>query len=258
MSPMKGPPDESLWAFVRQNLPENCVVRLVVAALLLLLTSACATRAPQAYDPGLRDHVKRIGVLTPGFSNRLDVRLRVHPGDSFGIIGVLVGGSDMDRKSERFTAAIAEDGFKYEHFFRDHVVQSLQDAGYEVVAIPVGRRYDELAFLERYPVNEARVDAYLDLYAERLGYMATAGDTPYRPSALIAVRLLEANGGRVLFEDRIAYNALGEEDEAITISGSAEFEFTDFSDLIDCCPRAIEGLKQALAATGDELARQLR
>lgn len=234
------------------------MLRWVIVAVVVSLNAACATQAPQPYDPSVRGHVKRIGVLTPGLSNQLEVRLRVHPGDSFGVIGMVFGQGEMERKSERFTAAVNEDGFRYEHYFRDRLLSSLREAGYEVVPIPIGRRYDELAFLERYPVNEARVDAYLDIYAERIGYLATAASTPYRPSLAISARLLEPSGGRILFQDRIAYNALGDEGEAITLEGAGEFQFGEFEELIGGCARAIEGLKLALAETGEELARQLR
>jgi hypothetical protein len=233
-------------------------LQTLILIVALLLNAACATRSFQAYDPASRHQIKRIGVLTPGLPQGLDVRLRVHPGDSFGMIGMLVGEREMLGKGRRFSDAVSSEGFHYESFFRDQLILALRAEGYEVVPIPVGRRYDELRFLERYPANEAGVDAYLDLYSARVGYAAVAANTPYRPNVYMFARLIAADGGKVLFQDQVAYNALGDEGDAITVPGQPGYEFSSFDELVADRPHAVEGLKLALQSTGAALARQLQ
>ena len=225
---------------------------------LVLMLGACAGPSHKPYDPAVRTKIRSIGLLTPAISDKVAVRMVVHPGQSFGVVGMLLAQGDMDGKSGDFTRAATGKGFYCSRKFRDELNISLSDAGYDVHPIKVERTRGVLEFMHTYPKSDGSVDAYLDMYTDLVGYIAAGGGTPYRPTVYLNVRLVRATDHKVLYQDRIAYNAFGDGDGAITLTPSKGYEFSEFDHLVANPSKALEGLQVAMRATGDELARQLR
>jgi hypothetical protein len=212
----------------------------------------------QPYDPAVRAQVKSIGILTPALADELAVRMMVHPGASFGLIGAAIAEADMSSKSDDFTEAVRSKGFQHRAHFVSNLAAALQGAGYQVREIGNPRASDEFKFFEQYPASDGSVDTYLDIYSGLIGYTAAGAATPYRPTMYMAVRLVDAKEHKTLYQDVIVYNAFGNPKDAITISPTTEFDFKAFDDLMAGQDRAIDGLKIALKTTGDEIGRQLR
>jgi hypothetical protein len=230
------------------------LVLLILAGVL----GACAAPQHRAYDPSARSQIRTIGVLTPAVTDKVAVRLMVHPGESFGVVGMLVAQGDMNGKTNEFTQFLGARGFQNRAEFRSDILGSLNAAGYQLRPIEVSRPAGEYDFLDRYPAGDGSVDAYLDLSSPLIGYTAAGYDTPYRPTVQLAVRLVRANDHKVLYQDTIAYNAFGDGEGAITLTATREFEFFAFEDLLAGPVRAVDGLREALRTIGQELARQLR
>lgn len=232
--------------------------RVLVLMVLGLLATGCAAPAHRPYDPAVRHHIRSIGLLTPAVSDDVDVRMEVHPGDSFGVVGMLVAANDMSGKSGQFRRATRDKGFECSTTFVQQLDEGLRAAGYEVHPVEVMRARQQYEFLDQYPPSDGSVDAYLDLYSDLIGYTAAGGATPYRPTVHLNVRLVRASDHKVLYQDRIAYNAFGDGDGAITLTPAAGYEFAGFEQLIANPIKALEGLRMAMRATGQALARQLK
>jgi hypothetical protein len=232
--------------------------RVIVLMVVGLLGTGCSAPLHRAYDPAVRHQIRSIGLLTPAVSDEVAVRMEVHPGESFGVVGMLVAATDMNGKSGEFMRATRSKGFVCSKSFEQQLDAGLREAGYEVHSIDVSRITSEQQFLDHYPVSDGSVDAYLDIYTDVIGYTAAGGATPYRPTVHVNVRMVRATDHKVLYQDRIAYNAFGDGDGAITLSPAKGYEFARFDQLVADPVKALEGLRQAMRATGQALARQLR
>ena len=232
--------------------------RLLALLLVGSLLGGCAAPKHRPYDPAQRSKIHSIGLLTPAVSDTVAVRMEVHPGESFGVVGMLIAAGDMNGKTGQFTRAAQGKGFVCSKTFEHQLEAGLSTAGYDVKPVRVPRPRGEYEFLTQYPKGDGSVDAYLDLYTDMVGYIAAGGGTPYRPTVYLNVRLVRATDHKVLYQDRIAYNAFGDGNGAITLTAAKGYEYWDFDDLVADPVRALEGLQVAMRATGDELARQLR
>ena len=232
---------------------------LVLVLVLATLLGACSTPRHRPYDPVQRERIQRLALLTPSLPDDYDVRIVVHPGQSLGLVGLLVAEGDMLIKSDEFNDRMRQQGHRdCSTSFSQHLQAGLTESGYKVVPRWVRRSPGSFGFLEHYPQSDGSVDAYLDLYSERVGYTATGLGTPYRPTVYLNVRLVRASDHRVLYQDRIAYNAFGDGDGAITLSAGRDYEFRGIDHLLADPDHAFEGLQVAMRATGEALAQQLR
>ena len=225
---------------------------------VLLCLGACSSNKHRPYKPTDREQVQRIGLLTPAVPDRMAVRMVIHPGQSLGLVGMLLAEGDMGGKTGDFTRAMQSQGLHCRGAFIEQIEQGLTQAGYIIEPITVVRPRNEYAFLDRYPRSNGTVDAYLDLYADLVGYTAAGSGTPYRPTVYLHVRLVSARDHKVIYQDQIAYNAFGDGDGAITLTPAAGYEFAAFEQLMAQPQKAEQGLQVAMRATSDELARQLR
>lgn len=232
--------------------------RVLLLVVVGLLASGCAGPLHRPYDPAIRHHIHSIGLLTPAVPEDVAVRMEVHPGESFGVVGMLVAAGDMNGKSGEFMRATRSKGFVCSRTFQQQLDAGLREAGYQVRPIAVTRAHDEYEFLDRYPPADGSVDAYLDIYSDLIGYTAAGGSTPYRPTVHLNVRLVRASDHKLLYQDRIAYNAFGDGDGAITLSPADGYEFAGFRQLLSDPVKALDGLRLAMRATGRALASQLR
>lgn len=231
------------------------ILPVMLAALML---GGCASPAHRAYNPVERTKIRSIGLLTPTVPDEVAVRMVVHPSESLGLVGVLLAESDMDGKTSAFTRVLKSRGFRNGAGFEQQLKAGLEAAGYTVRTIAAPRTSAQDGYRSQYPRADGSVDAYLDLYSDLIGYTAAGGTTPYRPTVYLNVRLVRAGDHKVLYQDRIAYNASGDGGGAITLNAARGYEFAEFEQLMAQPARAQEGLRLAMRATGDEVARQLR
>lgn len=234
-------------------------VRTVLIAILAGLTVACAAPQHRPLDPSQTRGIQRLGVLTPALPEAYDVRMVVHPGESLGLVGMLLAEGDRLFKADDFNQVVSDHGnTACRNSFRQHLEAGLASSGYELVRLPVPRPLRQPGFLDRYPTDNGTVDAYLDLYSELVGYTAAGANTPYRPTVYLNVRLVRARDHRVLYQDRIAYNPFGDGDGAITLRAETAYSFRGMEQLLAQPDRALEGLQVAMQTTGEVLGRQLR
>lgn len=233
------------------------LIQLTLLGVALVL-GGCAAPKHRPYNPVERNQIQRIGLLTPTVPDEVAVRMAVHPGESLGVLGLLVAAGDMEGKTSDFTRALKSRGFRNGAGFEAQLKAGLVAAGYQVSTLRAPRGAQNDGWRSQYPQADGSVDAYLDIWSDLIGYTAAGGTTPYRPTVNLNVRLVRAKDHKVLYQDRIAYNAFGDGGGAITLNPARGYEFAAFDQLVADPTRAAEGLNLAMRATGDELARQLR
>lgn len=235
----------------------HTVFRLLGLSAICLMLGACSGLSHRALDPSDRQQIRTIGLMTPAVPHEVDVKMNIHPGRSFGVVGTLVASRDMHGKQKDFRQVVRGEGFDSYKSFTPQLVAGLEEAGFQVKLIQQFRDLDKEEFLERYPQDDGSVDAYLDLYSEHVGFSAAGGTTPYRPTVLLHVRLVRADDRSVIYQDAIAYNAFGDGDGAVTLPPSPHYAFQGFDALMKNPKKAIEGLQVAMRETGRALARLL-
>jgi len=111
-------------------------------------------------------------------------------------------------------------------------------------------------FLESYPQMK-RVDAYLDVYADYVGFQALQSSEDYRPRLQISARLVDAHSGRVLFQDRIVYGfSIATDEDAVLVRAEDNYRFRDRAALQANPTLTARALQNAIEAVSWELAKQ--
>jgi hypothetical protein len=231
--------------------------RAVRATALLAVVVVAGCAAPKIpYERATAD-VKRIGIVTPRFSDSAAVVLASSPAHSFGLIGALVDAGIQATRDSQFNGVLERQKFSAKDQFLSALTATLQARGYEVAIVPVTRQGSD--FLDRYPTQAPpKVDAYLDLVSMGYGYVAAGVSTPYRPSFGARARLVSAKGA-VLMQDAVFYNAVGPAaPQFVTIAPDPAHSFNSFDDLLANPALAMKGLEVAARQSADTIGKLLQ
>ncbi len=232
----------------------------LLAPLLLLASAGCVSyEVPDAdyqpYNRALHQHIRHIGLLSPGVEEDLQVRI-VNPAENnLPLLGPLVAEGVAASRSSRFEALARQQGFSNRATMTDSLQAALEQAGYTVSRI-VLERPDE-RFIRRY-ADYPGVDALLDTYGTHAGYYAAGSSTPFRPTVFLGARLVDARSRTVLFSDSFVYNPIGDTGDAITLQADKAYAFAYYEDLEATPDKAFEGLRQGYQAIADKLGVLLR
>ncbi len=182
------------------------------------------------------------------------------------MIGIAIAEANRSPKSKWLKSQVATAGLDPVEVFKSAFDVAMRENGYALVwSEPVmegdnaSTRRDIAGLRKAYIASSH--DAQLDVNFGFIGYAAAgSGDgAPYRPTAVLSVRLLSADGRDVLFEDQIIYNSVFPgRPKAITLNPDPRYRYPDFDDLKAAGPTAVEGLPPAFTAVALELARQLK
>lgn len=237
----------------------------VAAALSLLLLCACAAPIKrQAFNRGA-EPVETIRVLQMRES-QIDLMILNNPGYSFGLIGTAIAESNRIPKRDALREWAQAEGFDHVQAFRDALEAALVERGYVVLwpdrlmeAKGVRGAKRNMHGIRKAYASAGDADAQLDVNFGLVGYVAAGSskEAPYRPTAVVAARLVSQDGERVLFSDSIIYNNAFGQQQAITLDPDERFVYPDFDDLEAAGVTSIEGLRVAIDQVAAELARQL-
>lgn len=225
--------------------------------------SACSSFKPQAYNREANTEIKKIAVLSMPQAN---VRLFVFNavGYNFGLIGTLITEANRNSKENWLQAQVKSDQFDQFNTFQASFNAAMLARGYALnwpqplthLAKDVKR--DSFGLRKKYaPVAQA--NAQIDLGLNFVGYAAAGSgkSQPYRPTALMTVRLLSADGRKTLYQDQFLYHNVTDQKLAIVLEPSVDYTYPKFSDLEAAGPKAIVGLKEAVEALADAVSKQL-
>jgi hypothetical protein len=240
-------------------------IRLISAAALAALTLAgCATAPKQAAFNRDAAHVKTIAVL-PMRKSELDLMILNNPGYSFGLIGTAIAEANRIPKRNTLREHAQQAGLDHVALLKEELSKALAQRGYDVRwTEPVMEDGKAKTSRDGWGVRKkydaiADADAQLDVNFGFVGYAAAGSSdgAPYRPTAVVTARLVSADGKRELFSDFVVYNNVFGRKNAITINPNGAYVYPDFDDLDHAGPKAIDGLRDAVGAAANELAKQL-
>ena len=241
--------------------------RLILAVLVCAALTACV-KAPkrQAYDPKSRAAVTSIDVLPMRYC-QIELIIVNNPAYSFGLIGLGIAEANRKPKANWLREQVSERRFDPVATFREAFIAAMTERGQSVrfaepamEAKSASTRRTIWGSRKSYDGIATEADALLDVNFGFIGYAAagTGDGSPYRPTVILSVRLVSADGRRVLYEDQIVYNAVFPGgDKAITLNPDERFRYPDFDDLKAAGLTSVDGLEIAFREVAKALAEQL-
>jgi hypothetical protein len=229
----------------------------VVLAAFALALSACQTTPPsQGFERSARIAIRRICLTPLGVPERAQVTIMNPIGAGFGVLGNLIGSRRAAGARQEMETALARVGYDYEAALTNSIALAMKKAGFAVTQLPGPRPEKErLHFLSSYP-SEKRADAFLDVYADYVGFQAPQASDDYLPRLELLARLV-GKDGKTLFQDRIVYGLSETTDEnAILVRADDRFHFRDRAALQANPATTARALQMAIDAVAWELAKQ--
>jgi hypothetical protein len=152
---------------------------------------------------------------------------------------------------------LAKAGYNYETALSDSVFVAMSKAGFSMMHSPEARPEKERSkFMSRYPTVK-RVDAFLDVYADYVGFQALQSSEDYQPRLEISARLVDAKNGKILYQGRIVYGfSVATDEDAVLVHTQNTFRFRDRTALQANPTLTARALQGAIDAVAWELAKQ--
>ena len=224
---------------------------------LALLLSACGSLPPENFEATSRVAVRRVLLATPGVPDRPQVTIMNPIGAGFGVLGNLIEAHRASGAQQEMQAVLAKANYNYGAALTDSVFAAMGKAGFTMVRSTDLRPQKERGrFLANYPQIK-RVDAYLDVYADYVGFQALQSSEDYRPHLEISARLVDAHNGRILFQDRIVYGfSVATDEDAVLVRAEENYRFRDRAALQANPTQTARALQGAIEAVSWELAKQ--
>jgi hypothetical protein len=233
------------------------LMKLAWAAALVLALSGCGSLPPESFDHSSRVTVRRVCLASLGVPDRPQVTVMNPIGAGFGVVGTLIETHRAAGAQQEMQAVLAKASYDYEAALTSSVFVAMNKAGFAMVRSTESRPEKERSrFLTHYP-NVQRVDAFLDVYADYVGFQAARSSEDYRPHLEISARLVEAKSGRILYQGRIVYGMSEATDEdAVLVHPEDAYQFRDRTALQANPTRTARALQGAIDAVAWELAKQ--
>ena len=235
----------------------SSLLKLALATVLALVLSGCGSLPPESFDHSSRVTVRRVCLATLGVPDRPQVTIMNPVGAGFGVVGTLIESHRTASAQQEMQAVLAKASYDYEAALSSSVFVAMSKAGFTMVRSPEARPEKERSrFLAHYP-DVQRVDAFLDVYADYVGFQASNSSEDYRPHLEISARLVDAKTGKILYQGRIVYGMSGEtEEDAVLVHPEDAYRFRDRTALEANPTRTARALQGAIEAVAWELAKQ--
>jgi hypothetical protein len=233
--------------------------RLAALAVLLVTVSACVSAPPTtSFDKSTHAAVKNIRLMPVGMPEKPQVNIMAPVGANFGLIGAAVEAGRAANASREMTEILAKTSYDYKADIPSSVMTAMSDAGFIVTAGEgVRPEKERFKYLSTYPKEEG-VDAYLDVFATYVGFLAAGATTDYRPTVQLSARLVNAADGKTIFQDQIVYGPAMPYMKAITVTPDDQHKFAN-RDALQANPEGTTAaLKAAVAGAAAELAKQFQ
>jgi hypothetical protein len=178
-------------------------------------------------------------------------------GAGFGVLGNLIEARRASGAQQEMQAVLAKANYDYSAALTNSVFAAMRKAGFTMVRSSELRPEKERShFMKSYP-DVKRVDAYLDVYADYVGFQALQSSEDYRPHLEISARLVDAHSGRILFQDRIVYGfSVATDEDVVLVRAEENYRFKDRAALQANPVQTARALQGAIEAVSWELAKQ--
>jgi hypothetical protein len=235
--------------------------RLALLAFTVLVTG-CASMKQQSFNRELNSELKTIQVLPMPQAN---VRLFIfnNVGNNFGLLGLLITEANRNGKETALQKIVASSDFNQFELLKQHFTKEMADRGYQLIwpnpltEKPDASKRDTWMLRKNYGAI-SNADAQLDLGVTFVGYAAAGNgkSQPYRPTLNMGVRLVSADGKKVLMQDQLLHHNVTNSGTAIIVEPAREFSFPNFKDIKAADQKAVDGLRVAVQASAKALAEQ--
>ena len=122
-------------------------------------------------------------------------------GAGFGVVGNLIEARRAAGAQQEMQAVLAKASYNYEAALSDSVFVAMSKAGFAMVHSPESRPENERSRVHGRAIRRVkRVDAFLDVYADYVGFQAMQSSEDYRPHLEISARLVDAKSGKILYQ----------------------------------------------------------
>lgn len=231
--------------------------KLAWVAALALVLGGCGSLPPESFDHSSRTSVRRVCLTTLGVPDHPQVTIMNPIGAGFGVVGTLIETHRAAGAQQEMQAVLAKASYDYETALTNSVFAAMGRAGFTMVHSTDSRpEKDRARFMAHYPSLQ-KIDAYLDVYVDYVGFQAPRSSEDYRPHLELSARLVEAKSGSILYQGRIVYGTSGAtDDDAILVRPEDIFRFKDRTALQANPTRTARALQGAIDAVSWELAKQ--
>ena len=223
---------------------------------MALTVAACAKPYVGVPYTAPVEPITSVGILDDSLADEAEAREAASVLGNFGLIGALISEVDQTNRKNKVNEALRTVDYQAEENFEKFLVEELGEAGVTAMVVK-GPDRNKRKFVEDYPKAPAGVQALLDMNVMYYGY-ANPGGTTWRPTVYADVRMIDALSGKVLLENRIAYNPIGVEEGIITLSPNPAYAFDSRDQMAEDPALLAEGLDVALREVARTAVRLMR
>lgn len=233
------------------------LLKVAVAMGFALVLSACGSLPPADFERASRMQVRSVCLTTPGVPDRPQVTIMNPIGAGFGVVGNFIESRRAAGAQQEMQAVLAKASYNYERALSDSVFVAMSKAGFSMTRSPESRPEKERSkFLAQYPAVK-RADAFLDVYADYIGFQAMRSSEDFWPHLEISARLVDAKSGKILYQGRIVYGfSVATDEDAVLVHAENTFRFRDRTALQANPTLTARALQGAIDAVAWELAKQ--
>jgi len=233
--------------------------KVTTAALgIALVLSACGSLPPANFEQSSRIAIHSVCLTSPGVPDRAQVTVMNPIGAGFGVLGNLIEAHRTAGAQQEMQTVLAKVSYNYAAALGDSVFMAMSKAGFAMIRCSESRPENERSrFMTHYPAMK-KVDAFLDVYADYVGFQALQSSEDYRPHLEISARLVDAREeGRILYQGRIVYGiARATDEDAVLVQAGDTYHFRDRTALQANPTVTARALQGAIDAVAWELAKQ--
>lgn len=195
--------------------------------------------------------------MSLGVPDRVQVTIMNPIGAGFGVLGNLIESHRAAGAQQEMQEVLAKAGYNYESALADSVFLAMGKAGFTVLRSKESRPEKERGRFMSHYASVNHVDAFLDVYADYIGFQALQASDDFRPHLEISARLVDAEDGKILFQDRIVYGlAVATDEDAVLVRAEDSYRFRDRTALEASPLQTAHALQGAIEAVAWELAKQ--
>lgn len=246
---------------MQDQFQRSAIMKYLKAWILIFLAVAlvgCA-QAPkkQAYNHAAANHIKQIVIVNDPDQDRYEATMLAHPAMAFGLIGGAVAAADMHGKGTRLTDALVPSQTRLQQRLGDVLSQALGGIGYEsaLFVLPKDTKEDDMFMVAR--TKGPAGDAVLTLRLTG-AYISAGPSSDYLPHLRLRAVLVEANTGKVLYEDLLTYGQAIPATPSVHFASDDSYRFDNIDALVADPAKARKGLVVGLKIMAGQLAADLK
>lgn len=235
----------------------NTLLNSVLILILLGGLVGCV-QAPKkrAFNQAMATHIKTVVIAREPDQERYNAVVLAHPGLSGGLIGHIVAGIDMERKSTRLTEVIKPTETVLQQRFEKLLTEKLSAGGYEISTILLPKDTNDADALNAVRKQGIKPDALLIVKLHG-AYVAVDTRSAYFPSLFAKVVMFDASD-KELYSETFSYGYTTPKSTAIHFASEAPYRFRTINAMKLNPNTTRDGLVSGLDVIATQIAADLK